>query len=79
METMKKLTSAMLAGVLAAGLSLPAWAASNQNFSDDMKFQEPAKITADQGAASLERKLDSQEIHLVMPIRISTICIPKGL
>ena len=61
METMKKLTSALLAGLLAAGLSLPAWAASNRNFSDDMKFQEPAKITADQGAASLERKLDHKK------------------
>lgn len=38
MKLFSALTSAMLAGLLAAGLSLPAWAASNRNFSDDMKF-----------------------------------------
>ena len=61
MQFFPALTSAVLAGILAAGLSLPAGAASSRNFSDDMKFQEPAKITADQGAASLERKLDHKK------------------
>ena len=61
MKTMKKLTSAVLTGLLTVGFSLPGLAAPSRNFSDDMKFQEPAKITADQGAASLERKLDHKK------------------
>ena len=43
MKLKKTLTSAVLAGLLAAGFSLPVLAA-NRNFSDDMKFQEPTKI-----------------------------------
>lgn len=60
MKLKKTLTSAVLAGLLASGFSLPVLAA-NRNFSDDMKFQEPAKITQDQGAASIERKLDHKK------------------
>lgn len=34
---------------------------SKADFSDDMKFQETAKITENQGAASIERKLDHKD------------------
>ena len=61
MKMTTRLFSALLTGILAAGFSLPVWAAPGRNFSDDMKFQEPAKITQDQGAASIERKLDHKK------------------
>ena len=61
MKMTTRLFSALLTGILAAGFSLPVWAAPGRNFSDDMKCQEPAKITQDQGSASIERKLDHKK------------------
>lgn len=70
------MAAAMVAGLLAGSMTLPTLAAQKNNFTDDMKITGVEKITQDQGAASIERKLDHKN-PTTMPIRIFTICIPK--
>lgn len=57
----KKLAAAMLTGLLAGSMALPALAVQQNNFTDDMKITGVEKITQEQGAASIERKLDHKK------------------
>jgi len=57
----KKLAMWVLTGILAGSMALPALAAQRDNFTDDMKITGVEKITQDQGAASIERKLDHKK------------------